>query len=170
MTSMWLMSVIEALVIQQHLSLFSPNSNPSRKWSSVITRLTVKLWYLVYNFWQAAGDVIHDTWCPYVASSNYTKKSLCLVSSIKEKRQLHILESREKRRHEGSRLPRTAKKVSAGDVEQTLGEMGVEMDTQDNKVNSSVEEFLGVCSVKLCAGFKGTVMLFLWWNCYSFPW
>ena len=56
---------------------------------------------------------------------------------IREKRNLAILESREKRRIEKPRLPRTAKKVSADVVEQTMGDLGVEIDVQDEDVSNT---------------------------------
>jgi len=47
---------------------------------------------------------------------------------IREKRKIVMLESSEKRRIEGPRMPRTSKKVNVEDVAQTMGELGVDID------------------------------------------
>ena len=52
-------------------------------------------------------------------------------SRIREKRQIIMLESKEKRKVEKPRLPRTAKKVDSNSIVNTMAEMGV--DIEDNE-------------------------------------
>ena len=47
---------------------------------------------------------------------------------IKDKRKLMMMESREKRRVEKPRLPRTAKKIDTSRMSREMGDLGVEMD------------------------------------------
>lgn len=54
------------------------------------------------------------------------------INRIREKKRLMILESREKRRIEKPRLPRTAKKIQMKTMETELGELGVEVDAGEN--------------------------------------
>ncbi|XP_041372056.1 nucleolar GTP-binding protein 1-like [Gigantopelta aegis] len=50
---------------------------------------------------------------------------------IREKRQIMIIESRERRRVEKSHVPRTAKKVSRSRMEGEMGELGLDMNNMD---------------------------------------
>lgn len=50
------------------------------------------------------------------------------ANKIREKKKLMILESREKRRVQKSHVPRSGKKVNPEDMEEQLGEVGVEFD------------------------------------------
>lgn len=49
---------------------------------------------------------------------------------IKDKRKLIVMESREKRRIEKPRLPRTAKKLDTNRMSREMGELGVDVDTE----------------------------------------
>ena len=51
---------------------------------------------------------------------------------IRERRKLQILESREKRKVEKPRLPRTAKKIQTKKMEAELGQLGVEIEPDDD--------------------------------------
>ena len=55
---------------------------------------------------------------------------------IREKRILKVMESREKRKVETPRLPRTAKKVQAQKMETDMAELGVAVDTGDTEVRA----------------------------------
>lgn len=48
---------------------------------------------------------------------------------IREKRQIIVMESREKRRVEKSRMPRTGRKVNPNEMEEELGKLGVDFDS-----------------------------------------
>ena len=50
---------------------------------------------------------------------------------IREKRQLKVMESREKRKVEKPRMPRTAKKVERKRLEGEMAEMGVDIENPD---------------------------------------
>ncbi|CAD5123844.1 DgyrCDS12150 [Dimorphilus gyrociliatus] len=50
---------------------------------------------------------------------------------IREKRKIITLESREKRKIEKPRLPRTAKKIDTGDIQKELGELGLDIEDND---------------------------------------
>ncbi|XP_069912044.1 GTP-binding protein 4 isoform X2 [Oryctolagus cuniculus] len=54
-----------------------------------------------------------------------------LAKQIREKKKLKILQSKEKNT-QGSRMPRTAKKVQKTDLENEMHSLGVDMDTKDN--------------------------------------
>ena len=58
----------------------------------------------------------------------------CAVDRIREKRVLKVMESREKRKVETPRLPRTAKKVPSTRMESEMAELGVPVDTGDTEV------------------------------------
>lgn len=53
------------------------------------------------------------------------------ASKIRNKRQLITLESREKRRIQRPRVPRTAKKINAAEMEKSMETVGVEIDNKD---------------------------------------
>lgn len=55
-----------------------------------------------------------------------------LAKQIREKKKIMILESREKRKVEKPRLPRTAKKIQTKTMESELGERGVDVDSSEN--------------------------------------
>ena len=63
---------------------------------------------------------------------------------IREKRILKVMESREKRKVETPRLPRTAKKVRAGKMETEMAELGVTVDTADTEVGVTGDDTLFV--------------------------
>lgn len=57
------------------------------------------------------------------------------ASKIREKRMLITMESREKKKNEKPRLPRSAKKMNVTDMEESLGAMGVEFDSDDEETH-----------------------------------
>ena len=59
---------------------------------------------------------------------------------IRERRKLQIIESREKRKVEKPRVPRTAKKIQTKKMETQLGQLGLEIE-QDEAVSA----FCAVC-------------------------
>ncbi|KAK2178094.1 hypothetical protein NP493_563g04039 [Ridgeia piscesae] len=63
------------------------------------------------------------------------KQLRCTARKIREKRILKVMESREKRKVETPRLPRTAKKVRAGKMETEMAELGVTVDTADTETH-----------------------------------
>ena len=78
---------------------------------------------------------------------------------IREKRKLAILESRERRRLEGPKLPRTAKKVDLNEMGEKMEELGVELDMEDEEVSphnpffcikSVWIELWGEVEIKMC--------------------
>jgi len=61
-----------------------------------------------------------------------TREIRKMASKIREKRKIKIVESREKRRVEGPRVPRTAKKISSDKMQSELGDLGVEFEEPEN--------------------------------------
>jgi len=59
---------------------------------------------------------------------------------IRERRKLQIIESRQKRKVEKPRLPRTAKKIQTKTMEAELGQLGLEIE-QDEDVSA----FCAIC-------------------------
>ena len=57
---------------------------------------------------------------------------MCVFCRIRERRKLQILESREKRKVEKPRLPRTAKKIQTKKMESELGQLGIEIEPDDD--------------------------------------
>lgn len=57
---------------------------------------------------------------------------LNIISRIREKRKIVMLESREKRKVEKPRLPRTAKKMLASKMEKTMEDLGVEFEDKND--------------------------------------
>ena len=53
------------------------------------------------------------------------------AAKIREKRKLIIMESREKRKVEKERLPRTAKKIVAKEMEKSMEELGLEIENKE---------------------------------------
>jgi len=58
--------------------------------------------------------------------------SCICICRIREKKRIIILESREKRKVEKPRMPRTAKKMKTKTMESELGAMGVDVDSSEN--------------------------------------
>jgi len=57
---------------------------------------------------------------------------LAVRCRIRERRKLQIIESREKRKVEKPRLPRTAKKIETKKMESQLGQLGLEIDADQD--------------------------------------
>jgi len=60
------------------------------------------------------------------------KQKRALAQKIRAKRKVQILESREKRKVETPRLPRTAKKITTSKMSSELGELGIEVEQDDS--------------------------------------
>lgn len=50
---------------------------------------------------------------------------------IREKRKLKVLESRERRRIEKPRVPRSAKKIDTDEIQKELGDLGLDIDASE---------------------------------------
>lgn len=55
-----------------------------------------------------------------------------LLCRIRERRKLQIMESREKRKVEKPRMPRTAKKIQTKRMETELGQIGLEIEPDED--------------------------------------
>ena len=64
---------------------------------------------------------------------------------IRERRKLQIIESREKRKVEKPRLPRTAKKIQAKKMEAELGQIGLEIELDEDVCIHFVCSIFVVC-------------------------
>lgn len=62
------------------------------------------------------------------------------AAKIRQKRKLITMESGEKRSRQGPRVPRTAKKISAKDIEETMESMGVEFENKSETHYSKLRE------------------------------
>ena len=88
---------------------------------------------------------------------------------IRERRKLQIIESREKRKVEKPRLPRTAKKIQTKKMEAELGQIGLEIE-HDEEVSVYFVVFgWFACSVAISVTivFNGCLCVFasLWFCC-----
>jgi len=75
------------------------------------------------------------------------------VFSIRERQQLKIIASREKRRIEKPRMPRTAKKITEKEMKTTMSEVNLDVDMSAEVSEGSLLKFFSCPSFTLKSQF-----------------